>query len=1121
MSSERAGLRPEDLLEHLEWMQRLARALTHGDAAEADDLTSDAVQVVLDKPPLLDGPVRPWLAGVLRNLARLRARSSARRRRRDAAGGAADGAAPTPAELVERVETQRLVAGLVIGLAEPFRSTLLLRYYEGMSAAEVARRLGTPPGTVRWRLKQALDQLRSALDSAHGGKRDRWNALLLPMSTSTSTSVSKSTSDVHPLERARGQMIPARVKGAVFVSAKTKGLALAIITLMLAAGAAGIRMFVGRTLPTSMAERPRSNTRAPLGAVMRLGPSGAFLVAVEAPDPDGALRIEGQVIDEQENPVSAAVVAIDSNPPRTAVTRPDGGFVFEKLMPRLYRLEAHAGELFAGPVETRVSRGSEPIVLRARVGRKVRVEVRSGSDGSAVAGALVTLRSGIVWEDRTDAQGAVVFKGVGPGWLQLRAEAVGFAPSHRALTGQRGREETVEVRLSRGAPVGGRVVTTSGAPLAGALVWAALTSEPFPALDPRLDAVTTDRNGKWHMTALGAGTYRFEASHPDHAQSGTAPTTIDGKTSRDDLDIKLEEGGAISGDVRSAEGRPLATAQVRAAVKGGVAWRLMRETFTDGDGRFRLRGLPRRAVDIVAMHDEGSSPTLALDLGTGATEQHVTLTISVSGTIQGIVVDGAARPVSEAQVVAEPERRVDVTAMRDWDLRGIPSFISDADGRFRFGGLPRGEYRIRAALPGAAPDVVWLHSGVVATTGDRDIKIVVRANGSLAGSVAYEEGGSPARLSVEVGSVTEAFSSFAGKFAMDVPAGRHDVIISGETFTTTRVQDVEIQEGAVKDVGVVKVKRGRSVSGRVLRADGTPVAGADVAAGRLLTGDGRKLNIRSEGHGVQETRSGDDGRFTMTGFDESPVVVVAERDGIGRSTSIALPRGAASADVDLVLEPTGGLDGTVKLGGKPLAGIVIIASPRGGTSSNFFVISGPDGRFDFDTLAAGPYRVSALIGEGGPRPKDMHSNSTSVEVGRRGHVDIDIPDGPVTLTIDVKTEEGGVVPAANIVVLSGMVEAASTDALVEAFKSAPDGPAALYVRDWRLPSPAPLRIGSITPGTFTICAVPLPADPTKPVEIERVMNGGGQLPVMCKVSVLAASTEVALAVPSTWLQAPK
>src|SRR5262245_40561699 len=181
MSSTNQTLQPEDLLEHLEWMHRLARALTNGDAAEAEDLPGDAVQAALADPPRLGGPVRPWLGGVLRNLARMRGRTGARRRRRDAAALAIGGGGSSPAELAERVEAQRQVAGLVLGLEEPFRSTLMLRYYEDLSAADVARRLGVPAGTVRWRIKHALDQMRPALDRAYDGRRERWHALLLPL----------------------------------------------------------------------------------------------------------------------------------------------------------------------------------------------------------------------------------------------------------------------------------------------------------------------------------------------------------------------------------------------------------------------------------------------------------------------------------------------------------------------------------------------------------------------------------------------------------------------------------------------------------------------------------------------------------------------------------------------------------------------------------------------------------------------------------------------------------------------------------------------------------------------------------------------------------------------------
>jgi DNA-directed RNA polymerase specialized sigma24 family protein len=71
---------------------------------------------------------------------------------------------PTPGELIERVELQRAVADEVLALGEPYRSTVLLHFVEGYSSAEISRRLGIPDGTVRRRLKTALEQLREALN---------------------------------------------------------------------------------------------------------------------------------------------------------------------------------------------------------------------------------------------------------------------------------------------------------------------------------------------------------------------------------------------------------------------------------------------------------------------------------------------------------------------------------------------------------------------------------------------------------------------------------------------------------------------------------------------------------------------------------------------------------------------------------------------------------------------------------------------------------------------------------------------------------------------------------------------------------------------------------------------
>src|SRR5689334_2884718 len=167
----------DELLAHTEWLTRLARALV-GDAA--DDVVQETYEVALAKPPKREGPLRPWLGGVARNVARMAARGRVRREQREQAVPVHD-EVPSPEQLVARVQMQQKVGRLVLELHEPLRSTLLLRFFEGMNASEIARAQGVPAATVRSRIKDALDRIRAALDEEHGNDRKAWAGLLAPL----------------------------------------------------------------------------------------------------------------------------------------------------------------------------------------------------------------------------------------------------------------------------------------------------------------------------------------------------------------------------------------------------------------------------------------------------------------------------------------------------------------------------------------------------------------------------------------------------------------------------------------------------------------------------------------------------------------------------------------------------------------------------------------------------------------------------------------------------------------------------------------------------------------------------------------------------------------------------
>jgi RNA polymerase sigma-70 factor (ECF subfamily) len=170
-----------ELLARAGWLRGLARRLT-SDREDADDLLQDTWLAAVELRGQATTTPASWIAAVIRSLFLKRRLSDQRRLRREVR--AAEGApafASSPEELVANMQVERLLAEQVLALREPYRQVVLLRYYEGRSAAEIARQLGVPAGTVRWRLKTAIDELRLALDAAHDRRRSEWRRAFAPL----------------------------------------------------------------------------------------------------------------------------------------------------------------------------------------------------------------------------------------------------------------------------------------------------------------------------------------------------------------------------------------------------------------------------------------------------------------------------------------------------------------------------------------------------------------------------------------------------------------------------------------------------------------------------------------------------------------------------------------------------------------------------------------------------------------------------------------------------------------------------------------------------------------------------------------------------------------------------
>jgi RNA polymerase sigma-70 factor (ECF subfamily) len=164
------------LLAHREWVRRLARSLVR-DEASADDVEQRTWVAALRSPPGQATSVRAWLARVVRRQALDTFRAQGRRARHEQAGARGE-SVRSAAEVVAEAETQNRVVAAVCSLPEPYRTTVLMRFFEDLPPREVAQRLGVPVETVRTRQKRAAEMLRRELGGTDGSE---WLAALSPL----------------------------------------------------------------------------------------------------------------------------------------------------------------------------------------------------------------------------------------------------------------------------------------------------------------------------------------------------------------------------------------------------------------------------------------------------------------------------------------------------------------------------------------------------------------------------------------------------------------------------------------------------------------------------------------------------------------------------------------------------------------------------------------------------------------------------------------------------------------------------------------------------------------------------------------------------------------------------
>lgn len=897
-----------------------------------------------------------------------------------------------------------------------------------------------------------------------------------------------------------------------------------IVAAVVVVAVAGlVSLWRGRVAPGSTTIARSDDARHPASAAAR--PAAAMrddsaqsLTLLADPDQPGSMRLEGQVVDGDESPVPGAMVVLSTIPPREIKSEADGSFVFDKLLATRYSLIALAAAGSAGPVVVSLDARTQPVILRLRPTTSLEVTVVDGETNKPLTGASVELRQLAVLTASSDGAGKASFASIVPGPSTLVAWAPGYGKSFAPLEiAPQTRQSHAEIALMHGRGVDGRVETSEGVPVAGALVFFEHASTAArPLITPARDGVLSGPDGRFRFATLAVGTYRFVAQQADRAPGSSALITVDGRRDIRDVRVVLGPGAGISGRVVDREGKPVGGAVLRVAPER-EGLRRVRQAAAREDGSFAIRGLARSRVDVWAQSPRATSQIVPVDLQTTSQKTDLVLTLDVDGTIAGVVVDSSGQPVPEAQVsaIVNPS----LLNARAVDYRAPASDVADEGGRFKISGLADGEYLLRARRPGArATSDLLSQPGTTARAGDRDVRLLLQREGTIRGKVAFASG-DPAPLFTAGTTISSPVPFSGGAFSLgDVPPGVVSLVIAGPSFETVVVPDIVVEQDHTKDVGTVTVKPGRTVSGRVLRDDGTPVAGAHVLAGYRLVGDGDRLTTQAWGApggagATRETTSDERGVYALRGMGGRDLALMADHTQLGRSITVRVPASDQSSVVDLVIAPLGSIEGSVTRGGKPAEGVNVNASPKSmALSSNLVVSTGPDGRYRFSRVASDDYVVSAMSGLSPLSGMTMKGVTVTVAPGMTAEADLTLSDSPVTLTVSPLLPTQQVVPLAEVVVVAGEHTFPSAQQLHQ-YVAAQAG---AFNSFNLIINATPTRVRNLDPGTYSACVIPFPQGMEKQTTavvmqyVEKHLDG---LRVFCRSTRLTDEAEQSLTVP--------
>jgi protocatechuate 3,4-dioxygenase beta subunit len=695
----------------------------------------------------------------------------------------------------------------------------------------------------------------------------------------------------------------------------------------------------------------------------------------------------------------------------TATTDASGSFRLDGLAKGSVELRVHAPRFQRK--KSRVAVGSLDVRFELAPAGAVAGVVRC--EGEPVANAEVRFRTRTV---RTGSDGRFTYDGARPPREPVIASAPGCVTRGVWAQVEVGKDpQEVVLDLDPAGRVEGRVTAAGGAPVAGAVVDLAGDASGMMGMFMRglnADAVfvpppsaTTRDDGTYALDGVPAKSLRLRATAPGFLASAPREARVPPRGVVPNVDFELLRESVVEGRVTDASGAPIADAEVKVDVPGEGMMRMaaqfmggiFRSGRTDGDGRYRVTGLPAGTRTVTAEADGFLDKKVTVTLpAESSLTQDFALQPGFRVTGRVVAPDGAPVAGASVRVTARGGSR---QAAFFGMVADATNATTSADGRFEVKGLQEGPYDVAASAP------KYLEGTVSGIDAGADVTVTLGAAATIRGVVVTAKDGTPVagatilrRGKQARGTGNPILDQFQRDPAVSAGAdgtfeisglapGQYEVFARAKGYAESPHVKIDVAAGATHEGVSLGLPPGSALAGRVVRkSDGTGVEGALVWVA-ADSGPFRAPDL-AEITGEAPTAPPDsvsaktaaDGSFVLEGLTPGKVTLEVRAAGFA---SRSVPAAEVPSGANLVEMSEGGaMEGLVfDKSGVPTEGAqVILTQAMMGMGYTRTATTDRAGRYRIERIPPGGYSAMVLdpdspMGMGGMASVSVRDGETT------------------------------------------------------------------------------------------------------------------------------------------------